>query len=182
MHLNPADNAFAAALSDRMPNDTFRPIEARYLEEPRGKLKGQAGLLACPRTVAEVATLIKEANERKIGVVPYGGGTGLVGAQVMPEGAAPLVLSLERMSAIRKIYKEENVLVAEAGAILADIQQAANEAGLLFPLSLASEGSARIGGNLATNAGGVNVLRYGNARDLCLGWRRSCRMGVSGMA
>ena len=87
----------------------------------------------------------------------------------MPDGPAPLLISLERMTAIRAVYPTENVLVAEAGAILADVQAAAEVADRLFPLSLAAQGSCRIGGNLATNAGGVNVLRYGNARDLCLG-------------
>ena len=81
----------------------------------------------------------------------------------------PVVLTLERMTSIRAVYPDENVLVAEAGAILADVQSAASEVDRLFPLSLAAEGSARIGGNLATNAGGTGVLRYGNARDLCLG-------------
>ena len=98
-----------------------------------------------------------------------GGGTGLVGRQVKPGGVVPLVISLERLNRIRAVYPQENVLVAEAGAILADVQAAAEEQGRLFPLSLASEGSAQIGGNLSTNAGGVNVLRYGNTRELCLG-------------
>jgi len=87
----------------------------------------------------------------------------------MPEGARPVILSLERMRAVRGLYPDENTMVVEAGAILADVQDAAEAQGRLFPLSLASQGSARIGGLLATNAGGVNVLRYGNARDLCLG-------------
>ena len=98
-----------------------------------------------------------------------GGGTGLVGGQVAPDGPAPLIVSMERMSAIRAVYRQESAMIAEAGAILAEVQNAAAEAGLLFPLSLASEGSARIGGLLGTNAGGVNVLRYGNTRDLTLG-------------
>jgi FAD/FMN-containing dehydrogenase len=169
MSLAPADESFAAALRGKVPDDIFRPVEPRYLEEPRGRLKGQAGLLARPRSVTEVAALISAANTKRVGVVPYGGGTGLVGAQVMPDGPAPLILSLERMTAIRAVYPEENVLVAEAGAVLADVQAAARAVDRMFPLSLASEGSARIGGNLATNAGGVNVLRYGNTRDLCLG-------------
>jgi FAD/FMN-containing dehydrogenase len=92
-----------------------------------------------------------------------------VGAQVMGAGPVPLLVSLERMNRIRATYATENVLVAEAGVILADVHQAAEAVGRIFPLSLASQGSCRIGGNLATNAGGVNVLRYGNARDLCLG-------------
>jgi FAD/FMN-containing dehydrogenase len=92
-----------------------------------------------------------------------------VGAQVMGAGPVPLLVSLERMNRIRATYATENLLVAEAGVILADVHQAAEAVGRIFPLTLASQGSCRIGGNLATNAGGVNVLRYGNARDLCLG-------------
>ena len=169
MSLNPADSAFADRLAGLLPPDRLRPPEPRYLEEPRDVYRGKAGLLALPRSAEEVAVLIRAAAEARVGVIPYGGGTGLVGAQVMTEGPAPLLLSLERMSAIRAVHPEEYVLVAEAGAILADVQAAAAEANRLFPLSLASEGSCRIGGNLSTNAGGVNVLRYGNTRELCLG-------------
>ncbi|MDK3073288.1 FAD-binding oxidoreductase [Sedimentitalea sp. JM2-8] len=169
MTLNPADDAFAAQLRETLPDDVLRPAEGRYLEEPRGLYHGRSGLLALPRSVEEVSRLVAAAQAARVGVVPFGGGTGLVGGQTLPEGPAPLILSLERMNAIRAVLPSENVLVAEAGAILADVQAAAASAGRLFPLSLASEGSARIGGTLATNAGGVNVLRYGNARDLCLG-------------
>lgn len=169
MTLNPADADFTARLRHLLPSDMLRPVEPRYLEEPRGRFKGQGGLLALPRSAGDVSTIVATAAAARVPVVPYGGGTGLVGAQVKPDGPAPLILSLERMSAIRAVYPRENVIVAEAGAILADVQRAARDAGRLFPLSLAAEGTARIGGNLATNAGGVNVLRYGNARDLCLG-------------
>ncbi len=167
--LTPADEAFAAILRDRLPEGVLRPVEPRYLEERRGYFEGQAGIVAAPRETSEVAEIIRAANAARVPVVPYGGGTGLVAGQVMPEGPAPLVLSLERMTAIRDIYPEENVIVAEAGAVLADVQAAAEAADRLFPLALAAEGSCRIGGNLATNAGGVNVLRYGNARELTLG-------------
>ncbi|MEL7098897.1 MAG: FAD-binding oxidoreductase [Pseudomonadota bacterium] len=158
----------AAAIDTALPG-TIAAAEPRYLEEPRGRWAGQAGFVARPRSTEEVAALVRHCAEHRIGIVPYGGGTGLVGGQVAQEGAAPLILSLERMTAIREVLAEENVLVAEAGAILADVQAAAEGAGRLFPLSLASEGSARIGGLLSTNAGGTGVLRYGNARDLCLG-------------
>ena len=169
MTRNPADPAFADHLRRHLPAEAFRDPAPRYLEEPRGRWVGQAGVVVAPATVEEVSTTIRLAGERGVGVVPYAGGTGLVGGQVMPEGPAPMVLSLERMRAIRGIYPEENVMVVEAGAILSDIHDAALAADRLFPLSIAAKGSARIGGNLATNAGGVNVLRYGNARDLCLG-------------
>lgn len=169
MTLNPADTAFETRLRADLPEAVLWPAGSAYLEEPRGRYAGQPALLALPRNVEDVATLIRHANAAKVGVVPYGGGTGLVGGQVAPDGPAPLILSLERMNAVRNVYPDENVLVAEAGVILADVQAAATGAGRLFPLSLAAEGSARIGGNLATNAGGTGVLRYGNARDLCLG-------------
>ncbi|MEM7320736.1 MAG: FAD-binding oxidoreductase [Pseudomonadota bacterium] len=169
MTLNPADDRFADKLLDFVEPAVLRPFEARFREEPRGRFDGQSGILAQPRTTGEVAALIRAAGEARVPVIPYGGGTGLVGGQVMSDGPAPLVVSLERMSAVRGVYPQENVMVAEAGVILADAQAAALEVDRIYPLSLAAEGSARIGGNLATNAGGVNVLRYGNARDLCLG-------------
>ncbi|WP_339762554.1 FAD-binding oxidoreductase [uncultured Sulfitobacter sp.] len=169
MKLNPADPAFEAALRADLSSDVFRPVEPRYLEEPRGLYAGQSAILALPRNVQEVSTLIRHANAARVGVIPYGGGTGLVGGQVAENGPTPLILSLERMNKVRAVYPDENVLVAEAGVILSDVQDAAENVNRLFPLSLAAQGSARIGGNLATNAGGTGVLRYGNARDLCLG-------------
>ncbi|WP_299658960.1 FAD-binding oxidoreductase [uncultured Ruegeria sp.] len=169
MRLNPADDHFAAAICAQLGDDVLRPISERYLEEPRQRFVGRSGILALPRTVEQVSALVKLAAESCVPVIPYGGGTGLVGGQVVPDGPTPLIISLERMAAIRAVYPTENILVAEAGAILADVQAAAEDAERLFPLSLAAQGSCRIGGNLATNAGGVNVLRYGNARDLCLG-------------
>lgn len=167
--LNPADTAFAETLRAALPDGTLEEASARYLEEPRGLYAGQSGVLARPRSVEDVATIIRIAAQARVGVIPYGGGTGLVGGQVATDGVAPLILSLERMNKVRAIYADENVLVAEAGVILADVQKAAEEVDRLFPLSLAAQGTARIGGNLATNAGGTGVLRYGNARDLCLG-------------
>ncbi|MHA6325173.1 FAD-binding oxidoreductase [Roseivivax sp. CAU 1753] len=170
MPLSSADQGFLDALAAELPADTIRAADARFHEEPRGRYKGAATHVALPRTTAEVARITRHANAARVPLVPYGGGTGLVGGQIAPEGGAvPLLVSLERMCAIRSVHASENVLIAEAGAILVDVQAAARAANRLFPLSLASEGSARIGGLLATNAGGVNVLRYGNARDLCLG-------------
>jgi len=166
--LNPVTPAFEACLRDLLPAATFKEDSASYLEEPRGRWAGQ-GLVVAPGSTEEVAAVVKACADARIGIVPYGGGTGLVGGQLQQDGPAPVVLSLERMSRIREVYPVENVLVCDAGVILADIQKAAEDVGRLFPLSLASEGSARIGGLLATNAGGVNVLRYGNARAQCLG-------------
>ncbi|WP_050929553.1 FAD-binding oxidoreductase [Aestuariivita boseongensis] len=167
--LNPVTPDLEDRLRAALPADAFRPPEPRFFEEPRGRYHGSAGLIVAPRTVEEVAAIITACNAARVPLVPYGGGTGLVGGQVVEGDMNPVVLTLERMTAIRAVYPDENVLVAEAGAILADVQAAAEGAGRLFPLSLAAEGSARIGGNLATNAGGTGVLRYGNARDLCLG-------------
>ncbi len=169
MTLSSATPEFAEHLATHLPENTLSTPSAAYLEEPRGRYFGQGGILARPRTTKDVAKIVAACNAAQVAVVPYGGGTGLVGAQVMSQGATPVILSLERMNAVRAVYPLENVLVAEAGCILAEVQSAAEHADRLFPLSLGAEGSARIGGNLATNAGGVNVLRYGNARDLCLG-------------
>lgn len=167
--LNAADPTFCEALAAQVPEGTLRRPEPRHLEEPRGRYAGRGGVLACPTDTTQVSAILRAAQVARVGVVPYGGGTGLVGGQVAPEGPAPVILSLERMNRIRLVDAPGNVLVAEAGCILADVQAAAEAAGRLFPLSLASEGSARIGGLLSTNAGGTGVLRWGNMRDLCLG-------------
>jgi FAD/FMN-containing dehydrogenase len=167
--LNPCDPAFVDRLRASLPEGTLCPPEPRHLEEPRGRWKGQAGTVARPRTTDDVARIVRACNDARVGVVPLGGGTGLVGGQIMGQGPLPLLLSLERMTALRGIWPEENAMVVEAGMVLADVQAEAAKAGRLFPLSLASEGTCRIGGNLAANAGGTAVLRYGNARDLCLG-------------
>jgi FAD/FMN-containing dehydrogenase len=140
-----------------------------YLVEPRDIFHGQAAAILKPAATDQVAAILRLCQRHRIGVVPYGGGTGLVGAQISTGGPRPVILSLERMNRIRAVLPEDGVIIAEAGVILADLQAAASDAGRLFPLSLAAQGSCRIGGNLATNAGGVQVLRYGNARDLCLG-------------
>ncbi|WP_317057131.1 FAD-binding oxidoreductase [Roseovarius rhodophyticola] len=169
MTLNPVTPEFESELRAQLPGPCFGEVTPGYLEEPRGRWQGQAGLLLRPGTTDEVATVVRKAHEARVPLVPYGGGTGLVGGQIAMEGPAPVLLSLERMRAVRGIWPEENVMVVEAGAILSDIHDAASGVDRLFPLTIAAKGSAQIGGNLATNAGGVNVLRYGNARDLCLG-------------
>lgn len=170
--LNPADDGFLTQLSAQLPDGTLRPLEPRHLEDPRGRWTGTGAALACPRSADEVATILRACTAARVPVVPLGGGTGLVGGQLWPDatgGPAPLILSLERMRSLRGVHAEEGVLVAEAGVTLAEVQAAAEAAGRRFGLSIASEGTASIGGILACNAGGVNVLRHGNARDLCLG-------------
>ncbi len=167
--LNPAGTDLEESLRAALPAQSFRAIAPQYLEELRGRFRCADALLLTPATSEEVAEILRQAHARRVPVVPFGGGTGLVGGQVGEGLPRPILLSLERMNAIRSVHPEENLMVVEAGAILANVQDAAEAAGRLFPISLASEGSAQIGGLLATNAGGVNVLRYGNARDLCLG-------------
>jgi len=167
MSLRPPTDAFLRHLDTSLP-DVLGPVDPHYLEEPRGIFKGVAAVVARPRSVAEVSQILAACNATNVGVIPYGGGTGLVGGQVNEQPGA-LILSLERMTKIRHVSADDQTMLVEAGAVLNDIQAAADEKELLFPLSLASEGSCRIGGNLATNAGGVNVVRWGNTRDLCLG-------------
>ena len=144
---------------------------APFLTDWRGKWSGPALAVAQPADTAEVAQLLAWCHAHGVPVVPQGGNTGLSGGSV-PEAAGqplPLLLSLTRLNRVRHVDALNNTLVVEAGATLQQVQDAAREAGRLFPLSLAAEGSCTIGGNLATNAGGVQVLRYGNARELCLG-------------
>ncbi|MDE1172612.1 MAG: FAD-binding oxidoreductase [Parvibaculaceae bacterium] len=144
-------------------------LMARYLVERRELYHGRTRAVLRPASTAEVAAIMKIAHETGTPIVPQGGNTGLVGGQIPFEDGAELVLSLERLNAIRTLDATNNTMTVEAGVTLATIQQKAEDAGRLFPLSLASEGTCQIGGNLSTNAGGTAVLRYGNARDLVLG-------------
>lgn len=169
MMLNSVSDDFRGQLHAALPRAAFPDLTPQYLEEPRGRFRGRDGFLIAPDCASDVAKVVKACARARIGVIPFGGGTGLVGGQIAQDESVPVILSLARMTKIRDIFPSENLLVAEAGVTLQVVQEAAQTAQRLFPLSLASEGSARIGGVLATNAGGVNVLRYGNARDLCLG-------------
>ena len=140
-----------------------------YTTDWRKQYRGAALGVVRPASTAEVSAVVRLCAEAAIAIVPQGGNTGLSGGSV-PTGRKPeIVLSLSRMNRIRQIDPLNATLTAEAGCVLADIQRAADDAGRLFALSLAAEGSCQIGGNLSTNAGGVNVLRYGNARDQVLG-------------
>ena len=140
-----------------------------YERDWRQRYNGRALAVARPASTQEVAEVLKLCQAHRIGVVPQGGNTGLVGGSTPDDSGQQLVLSLRRMKRIRALDTANLSLTADAGCVLADVQAAAAEAGLIFPLSLAAEGSCTLGGNLATNAGGTQVLRYGNARDLCLG-------------
>ncbi len=169
--LRPADPALLTRLKTALgPIGWVDPADhARYLEEPRGRWRGEAALILRPSSTEEIALAIREAAAARVPITPYGGGTGLVGGQIVTDGPRPLLVSLERMNRIRSLSLEDDVMIVEAGATLQSVREAADAAGRLFPLSYASQGTATIGGALATNAGGVQVLRYGNARDLCLG-------------
>ncbi len=147
---------------------TEDPAEiAPHLSEWRGRWHGRATLMLQPSSTEAVANIVRVCHETGTALVSQGGNTGLVGGQIPTQGE--VLLSLQRMNRIRAISTEDNFLIAEAGAILADVQRAADGAERLFPLSLAAEGSCTIGGNVSTNAGGVGVLRYGMSRDLVLG-------------
>lgn len=138
-----------------------------YNTEWRGHFKGTSTFVARPANAKECAFVIKTCIDNDIAVVPMSGNTGLVGGATAD--ASEVIISTERMNTVHAIDSVNGTMTVGAGCILADVQRAADEAGKLFPLSLAAEGSCRIGGNLSTNAGGTNVLRYGNARDLVLG-------------
>jgi FAD/FMN-containing dehydrogenase len=140
---------------------------APYLADWRGRYHGSAVAVVRPANVDEVAGVVRLCGQHGTAVVPQGGNTGLCGGAT-PRGGE-VVVSLGRLNRVRAIDTANNTITVEAGCTLAAVQEAAAGAGRLFPLSLAAEGTATIGGNLSTNAGGVQVLRYGNARELCLG-------------
>jgi len=135
----------------------------------RKRYRGRALAVVRPASTAEVVAVLRACAAHGASVVPQGGNTGLVGGSIPDESGTQVLLSLARLNRIRAIDGANLTLTAEAGCVLQTVQEAAAAQGLLFPLSLAAEGSCTIGGNLATNAGGTQVLRYGNARELCLG-------------
>ena len=142
-------------------------IPTRHVSEPRGRYRGQPLALARPDSVEAVAATVSLCAAAGVAIVPQGGHTGLVGGAIA--GPGELVLSLERMSRLRRLDPVDACMVVEAGCTLAGVRDAAAEAGLMYPISLASEGTATIGGTLATNAGGNLTIRYGNSREQVLG-------------
>jgi FAD/FMN-containing dehydrogenase len=135
----------------------------------RKRSRGRALAVVRPGHTAEVAAVVKACAAAGVTIVPQGGNTGLVVGSVPDESGTQVVLSLTRMNAVRAIDGDNLTMTVDAGCVLQALQETAEKAGYLFPLSLAAEGSCTIGGNLATNAGGTQVVRYGNARELCLG-------------
>ena len=140
-----------------------------YEQDWRKRARGKALAVVRPANTQEVAAVVRACAQAKVSIVPQGGNTGLVVGSVPDTSGQQVVLSLLRMNAIRTVDADNMTLTVEAGCVLQQVQQVAEQAGFLFPLSLAAEGSCTIGGNLASNAGGTQVLRYGNARELCLG-------------
>jgi len=140
-----------------------------YQTDWRKRWHGRALAVVRPGSTEQVAQVLRLAAQHGVSVVPQGGNTGLVGGGVPDDSGTQIVLSLQRLNRVRAVDAANLTLTVEAGMVLQSVQAAAADAGLLFPLSLAAEGSCTIGGNLATNAGGTQVLRWGNARDLCLG-------------
>jgi FAD/FMN-containing dehydrogenase len=142
---------------------------APFLSDFRRLYRGSAALVLLPRNVDEVARILRICNDEEVAVVPHGGNTSYCGGATPDETGAEIVLSLRRLNRVRQVAAADYSMVVEAGCTLAEAQAAARDADRLFPLSLGSEGTAQIGGNLSTNAGGTAVLRYGMMRDLVLG-------------
>ncbi|MEP7172721.1 MAG: FAD-binding oxidoreductase [Aestuariivirga sp.] len=161
-------NQFAAIVGEK---HAIRDVAsmAGYMTEWREIWVGKSPLVMRPANTEEVSRILKLASETGTAIVPQSGNTGLVGGQIPFEDGHELLLSLDRMTKILNVDAADSTMTVQAGATLKSVQDAADDAGRLFPLRIASEGSCRIGGNLSTNAGGLNVLAYGNARDLCLG-------------
>src|SRR2546422_3900586 len=142
---------------------------APYASDWRKRYLGRPAAVVKPASTAEVAEVVRACAESRTAVVPQGGNTGLCGAATPDASGTQIVLNLSRMNRVHAIDTRNNTMTVEAGCVLANLQNTAEEASRLFPLSLAAEGSCEIGGNLSTNAGGTAVLRYGNARELVLG-------------
>ncbi len=140
-----------------------------HLTEWRGVYVGNTRILVAPQTTEQVAEVVRACADAGVAIVAQGGNTGMCGGAVPDESGQQVILSLSRLNRIRHVDRFNYSIEVEAGCVLSDIQDAAREAGRYFPLSLGAEGSCQIGGNLATDAGGVNVIRYGTARELVLG-------------
>ncbi len=156
-------------LKEQIKPHLFAEFSDRYKSEPRGLFACKEGIVLVPETTFDVAEILVQCNILQMPVIPFGGGTGLVGGQIYTGSEYPAVVSLHQMNRIREVSPLDQTVTVEAGCILQDIHEEVEQYDHIFPLSIASKGSCQIGGNLATNAGGVHVMRYGNTRDLCLG-------------
>jgi FAD/FMN-containing dehydrogenase len=171
MTVHPSEDTlarFAAVVGSKHAIRDVQEMDG-YMREWRAIWHGRSPMVLRPGTTEEVSRILAIANETRTAIVPQSGNTGLCGGQTPTDEGHEVLLSLDRMSRIINADPQDNTITVEAGAILKSVQDAAVAVDRLFPLSLASEGSCRIGGNLSTNAGGLNVIAYGNTRDLCLG-------------
>ena len=168
---NPPDETLLDALKEIVGEKGWEPGAdgSRYYEDPRGRFRGTGRLILLPTSTEQVASIVRLCNAAKVGIVPFSGGTGVVAGQMSIHSDNAIIVSLERMNKVRDISVDDGVIVVEAGCVLANVHKTAEDHDLTFPLNMASKGSCCIGGNLATNAGGIQVVRHGNARDLCLG-------------
>ena len=169
--MNPLADRIICALTEIVGagNVAIGEEAAPYLVDERRRYQGISPLVMRPVSVDQISKLVRLCSEQKIGIVPQGGNTSLVGGSVPDASGQQILVSLSRLNRIRSVDAANYTITVEAGCILADVQDEAARVDRLFPLSLAAEGSCQIGGNLSTNAGGTSVLRYGNARDLVLG-------------
>jgi len=164
---SPDIESLRALFSGRLITD---PVDmAPFLTDWRKRYVGRARAVVQPDTTADVASVVRWCAAHRVPIVPQGGNTGLSGGATADDSGLAIVLSLARLRRVRAVDTVNQSITVEAGCVLTEVQRAAEAAGRLFPLSLAAQGSCTIGGNLSTNAGGVQVLRYGNARELCLG-------------
>ena len=141
----------------------------KYINDWRGQYSGKAAAILRPTNTLEVSAIVKFAYENNISIVPQGGNTSLCGAATPDQSGNSIIVSLEKMNKVRQFNKKAQTITVESGMILSQIHELVEKEDLFFPLSLGAKGSCMIGGNLSTNAGGVNVLKYGNTRELCLG-------------
>ena len=141
----------------------------KYINDWRGQYTGKAAAILRPTNTLEVSAIVKFAYENNISIVPQGGNTSLCGAATPDQSGNSIIVSLEKMNKVRQFNKKAQTITVESGMILSQIHELVEKEDLFFPLSLGAKGSCMIGGNLSTNAGGVNVLKYGNTRELCLG-------------
>ncbi|WP_368667226.1 FAD-binding oxidoreductase [Roseomonas sp. 18066] len=167
----PAEAALAAIRALLGPRGVVEDAldQAPYLEEPRKLFPGRAALVTRPADRDQLAAVLRLCHAAHLPVIPLGGRTGLVGGTTSQEGPPPVLISLERLNRITALDAQAMTMTVEAGCILENIHRAAEAEGLLFPINLGARGSCMIGGNISTNAGGIQVLRYGNTRDLVLG-------------
>jgi FAD/FMN-containing dehydrogenase len=171
VQLNQPSESFLNEIKLLVGSNGWKSVEdmPRYFDDPRGRFEGFGTIIVLPNSTEQVSLIVKLCNAEKVGLIPYSGGTGVVAGQLSIDSKDVIILSLERMNKVIEVSLNDNIVIVEAGCILENIHDSVEKHDLIFPLSMASKGSCCIGGNLATNAGGIQVLRYGNARDLCIG-------------